>query len=314
MATNSANKVESQVSETQAASTEETQAVNKNLPLVPLLDVDKVKAIRSNLGERTYFESDEESSAFDKANKHITDAAAKTDSFYGVAITAANGIEEATRLVVATVGVRDKGNGKDIPARNGIKAIVVMKQPKADDFIKDESEAAQNFWRKLIERETTDVQFSGIRSAESLADLETVMAGLPDTVGGIVENARQGAGAGSSSFDEMWADFRKAWLKPKYPTLDAAMPQKPDILKAIKSKAYALANPVTRPIEENGYFESIANVMIKMAATIKDAEGNPAPLDTSDMAGWLENRATNVIEFKVPEVTKDSIGGLSLDF
>lgn len=299
----------------ETAATETAVEYNPNAPLFILLDVDKVKAIRSTLGDRTYFESTEAESAYAQAEKYLTEAAAKLDNFHGLAVAAADGIEEASRLVIATVGVRDKGDpSKNQPARNGYKAIVIMKQPKADDFIADESEAAQNYWRKLIERETTDVQFSGIRTADSLAELQTVLAGLPDTVGGIVENARQGSGAGSSSFDEMWADFRKAWLKVKYPTLDAALPQKPDIIKAIKSKAYALANPVTRPIEENGYFVAMASVMRKMAETIKDSEGNPAPLDTSDIQAWLDGRDSNVIEFKVPEISTESLGGLKLEF
>lgn len=292
----------------------ETQAVaDDNGPLFVLLETEKVKLIRSTLGERTYFESDENESAFEKANKHVTAAAEKTEMFFGLKIAMADGIETASRIVVATVGVRDKGDPTakpPIPARNGMKAIVLFKQPSFKEFLADESEAAQNFVQKLIEREATDVAFSGIRNAETGADLQTVMAGLPDTVGGIVENARVGSGAGATSFDIMWADFRRGFLKVKYPQLDAVLPQKPEIIRAIKSKSYALANPATKPIEENGYFVKIALVMRKAAESWKNEEGEPDPLNTDDMQAWLDNRDSNVIDFKVQEVTAASIAGL----
>lgn len=284
-------------------------ASSNNDPLFVLLDTDKVKLIRSVLGERTYFMSTEESTAYAQLEAHIATAAAKTENFYGLKIAVGNGVETAARLVCATVGVRDKGNGKDIPARNGIKAIVIFKQPSVAEFLADESEAARGFVQKLVEREATDVAFSGIRAAETGADLETIMAGLPDTIGGIVENARQSA-AGATSFDIMWADFRKAFLKPKYKTLDDALPQKPDVLKAIKSKAYALANPLTNPIETHDYFAKIANIMIQMAKQWKNDDGEVVALDTSDMQSWVENRDTNVIEYKAPEVTAESLAGL----
>ena len=136
------------------------------------------------------------------------------------------------------------------------------------------------------------------------------MAGLPDTVAGIVENARQGSEAGASSFDIMWQDFRRGFIKVKYPALAAALPQKPDIVKAIKSKSYALANPATKPIEENNLFVKIAEAMIKAAANgLKNEDGSVEILDTSDMAVWLEERESVNIEYKVPEIKASDLAG-----
>lgn len=279
--------------------------------LVPLLDVDKVKSIRSKLGDRNTFDSDENATAFEKANKHLESAASATNAFHGLHIAVGPGLEEAPRIVVATVGVRDKGDAKaGIPARNGYKAIVVMSQPPVTAFLADESEAAKNFVAKLIEREATDVAFSGIRTADSVEELTTVMAGLPDTVAGIVENARVGTGAGQSSFDVMWADFRKGFIKVKYPQLDAVLPQKPIIIAAMKSKSYALANPATKAIEEAGLFVKIANAMRKAAESFKNEEGEVEPLDTTDIGAWIDNRDSVVIDYKVPEVKAADLAGL----
>lgn len=279
--------------------------------LVPLLDVDKVKAIRSKLGDRNTFDSDETATAFEKASKHLESAAAATNNFHGLHIALGPKLEDAARIVVATVGVRDKGDAKaGIPARNGYKAIVILNQPPVTAFLADESEAAKNFVAKLIEREATDVAFSGIRTADSIEELSTVMDGLPDTVAGIVENARVGTGAGTSSFDTMWADFRKGFIKVKYPQLDAVLPQKPVIIAAMKSKAYALANPATKAIEEAGLFVKIANAMRKAAESYKNEAGEVDPLDTSDIGAWIENRESVVIEYKTPEVKASDLAGL----
>lgn len=300
--------------ETNAAETAiDSGASNASGALNVLLDTDKVRAIRAALGDRTAFESDETATAFEKAAKHLDSAAGKTENFYGLHLATGTGIESAARIVIATVGVRDKGDSKanpPIPARNGYKAIVVMKQPAVAEFLADDSDAARTFVSKLIEREATDVAFSGIRGADSISELETVMAGLPDTVAGIVENARQGSEAGASSFDIMWQDFRRGFIKVKYPALAAALPQKPDIVKAIKSKSYALANPATKPIEENNLFVKIAEAMIKAAANgLKNEDGSVEILDTSDMAAWLEERESVNIEFKVPEIKASDLAG-----
>lgn len=290
----------------------ETQAVATTTgPLVALLDVDKVKSIRANLGERSSFESNETATAYEQVAKHLDSAAAKTDQFHGLHIAVGPGIEEAARIVVATVGVRDKGDAsKGIPARNGMKAIVIMKQPSVADFLADESETAKNFVAKLIEREATDVQFSGIRGADTVEELAVIMAGLPDSVGGIVENARVGSGAGQSSFDNLWPDFRKGYLKVKHAKLESLLPQKPEMIKALKSRSYALANPATKAIEEGGFFVKIAVALMKAAETVKNEAGEIEPVDTADIQAWLDGRDSNQIEYKTPEVKASDLDGL----
>lgn len=275
-----------------------------NTKLVSLLDSDKTKAIRSILGDRSVFDSDEKATAYQKAAEHIEKASAATESFFGLPVAVGSDLEEAERIVVASVGVRDKEAGK-----NGYKAIVIFAAPPIAAFLNDESEAAKAFVSKVIEREATDVAFAGIRTSETVEELQQVLNGLPVTVADIVESSRSGA-AGSTSFDLLWADFRKLVLKVRYATLESVLPQKPEVLKAIRSAAYAKANPATRAIEENGLFVKMAGAMIAMGAAVKDESGAPAPIDTSDMAGWLENRDTYVIDFSVPTAKAEDLAAI----
>lgn len=287
-------------------------AVTTAANLVALLDSDKVKKINSELGQRTTLDSDETATAAEKANKHLEAAMSKTEQFFGLPVVVGQGVETASRIVIATVGVRDKGDASakpPIPARNGIKAIVVFQQPTIEEFLTATTDSAKAFVAKLIEREATDVAFSGIRAAETLADLEEVMTGLPITVDTIVETSRTSS-AGASSFDIMWSDFRKGFVKAKYPQLDAVLPQKPEIIKAIRSKAFALANPATAEIEKQNLFVRLAGVMVKAAETWKDEKGEIAPIDTSDLQSWIDNRESTVIEYKTVEVKASDLAGL----
>lgn len=279
--------------------------------LVLVLDTDKAKAIRSNLGDRSYFVSDEKETAVEKATKHIEVAAAKTDNFYGLSIAIGAGLDTAERILVCTVGVRDKGDAsKSIPARNGYKAIVVFQQPSVEEFLNDSSDAAKAFVAKLIEREATDVAFSGIRAVDTVSDLETVLNGLPTTVADLVENSRA-SGAGDSSFDIMWKDFRAGFIKVKYPELDKVLPQKNEIAKAMRSAQYAAANPATKQLEEIDMFSKLMGAMINAGKSWKNEAGEVTGLDTSDIETWLATRAETVIDFKTPEADFSKLASFS---
>jgi len=280
--------------ETATESKPAATAANGNL--VILMDADKVKQIRSKLGDRTTFETEGESTAYQQAEAHLEKAAGETSGFHGLQVFTGKDIESANRLVVATVGVRDKE-----AKRNGYKAIVVFAQPTIQDFLTDESEAAIAFVNKLIEREATDVAFSGIRTAETIDDMQTVMTGLPVTVADIVSVERAGGGLGDSIFGEYWADFRKAVLREKYKKLDEALPQKPEFIKALRSSSYAKANPATAELEARGYIKGIGELFVKAVEAIAAQNGEEA--DTDTVKGWIAGRDSLNIDYTVKAVT-----------
>jgi hypothetical protein len=296
---------------------------NPNAAIVPLTDKDKIKSIKAALGsDRVSFTTqtikdangkDVVSTAFEQAEAKLFEAAGKTNSFHGLEVIARDGIETADRIVVATVGVRIKAVG-DSPAVNGYKAIVAFSQPTVEEFLQSLEESAMDFVRKLIEREATDVQFSQIRQAETIAQLQQAVEGVPQDVSGIVVTSREtGNGLDTDVFDTMWSPFRIGWLKEKAPALVELLPQKPEVIKAIRSKAYALANPKTAAIEERDFFVRIANAMIALAPNFKDKDGKDAPQDTSVIESWLAERDTLALNYKA-EIVPDASKLAGLDF
>lgn len=282
---------------------------NKNAPLSILMDADKVKLIRSKLGDRTTFETTEVTTkaedgtestvtltAYEQVEDHLTKVSGETSSFFGLSVFTGKDFEKASRLVVATVGVRDKE-----AKRNGYKAIVIFEQPTIQDFLTDTSDEAIAFVNKLVEREATDVAFSGIRTAETYDDMLTVMTGLPTTVQDIVTISRASGGAGDSIFGEFWADFRKGVLKTKYAKLDEALPQKPEYIKALRSASYAKANPATAELEARGYIKAIGELFIKAVEQIAAQAGEE--VDTDTVKGWIRGRDELNIDYTVKSVT-----------
>lgn len=298
--------------------TEQTNApkVLDSANLEVLLDADKLKKVRGSLGgDRVALENkpagtDAEGkeipavSAFEQMEAIVVKAMKETDEFYGLPVVLGGNLEEAARIVIATVGQRDRDSKK-----NGIKAVVVLAQPTVEEFLASESEAAQAFVAKLIEREATDVAFSGIRAAESLSELETVMAGLPLTVDDIVSTNRAGGSIGDSIFNDHWKDFRAGVIATKYPKIAKALPQKPEFIKALRSSSYAKENPATAGLEEKGYIKRIGELFV-MAVQALDPDS-----DTAIVEGWIKERDTLKLDYGVKAVSTEGLEDivLSLD-
>lgn len=316
-----ANEVATKAVETPvvAAETESTEVASSTTNLVPLLDKDKVRAIKAALGgDRVFLMTttiNDESgkpvtkTAYQQAEDLLTKAAAATESFYGLDVLSREGLEESPLIVVATVGVRDK-----VKSINGYKAIVAFSQPSVQDFLESQDVDAINFVAKLIQREATDVQFSGLRQAETLAQMEQAINGVPLDISGIVTTSREsGGGLDTEAFDNMWQAFRQGFLKEKAPALAEMLPQKPEVIKCIRSASYANANPNTKPIEERDFFVRIAKAMIQLAPSFKSKDGKPDPQDASVIQGWLDERATLNLTYKAT-VTPDSDALAKIDF
>lgn len=312
---------------------EPASAANTNRALVPLLDEAKTKAIRTHLGDRTVFvtgpqeitkeDGSKESvtvSAFEQAQAHIGNAitAGKLEfdedamTLEGIPVLIAEGVENAEKITIATLGARDKGDpDKGVKARNGYKAILVYQSPSAEDFLSSESEGVTDWVKKLIEREMADVAFSGVRMATTLNQLRTVFGDMPTTVETITQKSRESTGLDTDAFDAMWTAFRTGFLRAAAPAVEKALPTKPDVIKSIRSKAYALANPQCVAFEENGMWVKIAQKLIEVAPKFKDKDGKPTPVDASSIQEWLDGRDSLVIQYSQTVATADIFEGLN---
>jgi hypothetical protein len=270
--------------------------------IVPLIDKAKVSNIRKALGgDRVTLKTDDDSTAYAKAEALLAKAIGETESFYGIPYfvnsPAEKPLDSADNIVVMTLGYRTKG-------ANGYKAIIVTQQPTVDEFLANED--ARDFVAKLIQREASDVAFSaGIRSAETYAELENAVSAMPITVESIIVTQREsGSGLDTDTFDSMWSPFRTGFVKEKAPKLFEVLPQKGIVLKAFRSKAFAMQHPACEEIEKAGLFVKLLSAMIQLAPQFKDSKGNATPLDTASLEEWLANRDSLVINYSPDVIAK----------
>jgi len=296
---------------------ESTEVDKSKQPLFILLDKALLKNLRTALGgDRVSFVTDDESSAYEKLEKKLELAAAATTTeesgpFYDVAFVPRMGtekapLESANTIMLSTVGVRDKKT-----STNGIKAIVAYEVPVAANFLAAESEAAQAFVEKVIERECSDVAFSGLRAADmTLADMERAVKAMPTTVDDIVTTSRETSGVDSDAFDTLWVPFKNSVIKVKSPALLNALPSKPEVQKAMRSASYAKANPATRAGEEANLWAKLLKAMIEIAPKFTDDKGNPTPVDPASMQDWLDERNELELQFAVKTLDDADLAGI----
>jgi hypothetical protein len=248
----------------------------------------------------------------------IGDIASKTTvgdgaEFFGLPLIAQDEdtLSASDNICVGTLGKRLKAEQAGGTATNGVQAILVFAAPSVDEFLASEDESVKTFVAKLIEREATDVAYGKIRGSETLAQLETAFGSIPATVLDVVTTSRESSAADTSTFDNMWGPFRTGFIKVKAPALFDKLPQKQIVLKAMRSKSYALANPQTKAIEEAGFFTKLLGVMIQLAPEFKDEKGVAAPQDTDLLESWLATRDSVNLEYKVETVaTADQFAGI----
>lgn len=263
-----------------------------------LLDADKVKVIKGLIGgDRSTVDS------LAKAETIIAEATAKTEGLYGLPVLMGPIADDSAPVTIATLGTRQN-------KVNGIKAVIVMQIPPVSAFI--ESEAA--FVEKLIIREAADAMFSELRNATTYAELISAAERIPSTASAIASESRQGGGSITAAFDGFWPLY-SAYLKEKNPALHAALPGKNIVVKALRSKSYALANPLTTVLEQGGAFAKVLASMIKVGdAGATDPQGQKVEFDTSSYAEWLETRDTVELTYSEPKAKEISAAAMALDF
>lgn len=178
----------------------------------------------------------------------------------------------------------------------GVRALVIFPVPTLEAIIESGDQGA-DFISKVLEKEFSLVAFRNWRDFENADEFSAGVAAAPRSLTDYLTSQVQTVD--TTTFDELWPDFREI-LKKDYKELWAllAILGKGNILKAIRSRSYALANPDAKPLEENGIFVSIANQINKFA----EADN----MDTSSIKAWLAKRDEYELSYKAPEKIEDT--------
>jgi len=202
-----------------------------------------------------------------------------------------------SRPTFAYVGGQKKiAGGKSEPI---IKAILAFGIPTVEAVL----EGAPDLLAKIIGKEMRHVYFRNYRDAVSEAALNAGFEASPVGIEAFAASAERGSAEeiDTDTFDAVWPGFRKA-LVEQNPKLANVLPAKGEVLKAIRSKSYA--DGVYPDLEKRGLFMSLAANMFTIAANQDE------PLENDTIKGWVQNRASVDIAYKV--TTEDDLAALDM--
>lgn len=309
------------------AGTGEGTVTSSNPALVPLTDPDKLDALSKA------FPSQQVVGTYAEALAKITKASESTDKFYGLPIAVAGydpeldngtdengdplpkgGVDESIYngmfVRLGTLATRvDDGKGTK---RNGVKAITVIPVPMLDAILS--AEGGRDFMQKVLNKEMGLVAYRNIRDAATENDLLAGMAKSPTTVEAyLVESKRAGSAGDTETFDALWKALRQS-IKETIPALYALLPSKVEVIKAIRSKVYALnEHNELETASQGSIFVMLAQATIASAKVNKNKDGSPNPLDTSAIEDWLAERDTLELKKEGPR-ERDFSTLATLDF
>ena len=174
--------------------------------------------------------------------------------------------------MVAIVGARVDNGAKKL---NGIKGIVLLPIPTLESYMA--SDAGKAWLEKIAEKESAHVSFRPFRDAASVEEFLSGAERVPDSVDAFATESARAGGVNTETFDTVWKSLRTQLAKDK-PQLAKLLPQKPEVIKAIRSKAHATEQ--YPELEGIRAFEWLANLVV----------GAAGDMDTSEIQKWLAGR------------------------
>lgn len=214
-----------------------------------------------------------------------------------------DGIKVAVTFIGAR-GITDPTTGKE---SNGAKGFALYPLHPREALQDDESGIAW-LW-KVIEKEMSHVALRGLRNVpEGLgtAGLEQAAMDMPLTVSDYVEESTRDA-MDTTAFDNMWKDFRALLSsQPSTAALVLRLPAKNEVLKGIRSKAFAQENYAD--LEGINAFTFIGNTMATLIDTMRAnaiANGTDFDAESDEIKAWLAGRDTKVFAAPRAKVEAD---------
>lgn len=215
------------------------------------------------------------------------------------------------KVCVTFIGVRGEkdSNGK---SSNGAKGFFVYPLHSMASISAAESGDAW-LW-KIIEKEASHVALRGIRNvapALGVSAMEQAAKAAPLSVTDYIESSVS-EGLDTDAFDAIWKQFRKMLAEsPSTAALVTELPGKAEVIKALRSKAFAAAE--YERLESMGAFEFIGTSMAGIIDYMREdaiSKGTEFEYDSSEIRNWLAKR--NEFVFAAP---KKAVGDLStVDF
>lgn len=204
--------------------------------------------------------------------------------------------QAGVQVCVSFLGVRGiKEGDKEV---NGARAFVIYPTHPVDAIRADETGMAW-LW-KIVEKETSHVALRGLRNVNPALGNDALFQAaqnMPLSVGDYVEESAREA-LDTSAFDATWKQFKKLLSESAATAaLVPQLPQKAEVIRAIRSKTYATEH--YGDLEAIGAFEFIARRMAAIVDLLhKQAvdSGTDFDLDSAELRGWLANRDKFVYE------------------
>lgn len=213
------------------------------------------------------------------------------------------------KVAVTFIGVRGLKDdvGKDA---NGAKGFAVYPLHPLDAIQSDET-GLDWLW-KVAEKEASHVALRQLRNVNPALGTDALAQAsmeMPLTVSDYVEESTRES-MDTTAFDTLWKQFRKMLFESAATAaLAARLPSKAEVLKAIRSKAFA---EETYPeLESMGSFKWMASTMASIIDQMRAAaieSGEDFDMDSDEIKGWLATRDTKVFAAaKKPEADLSSV-------
>lgn len=202
---------------------------------------------------------------------------------------------DGIKVAVTFIGVRGLKDaaGKDA---NGARGFALYPLHPLDAIQNDE--AGISWLWKVTEKESSHVALRGLRNVNPALGNDALAQAameMPISVSDYVEESTRES-MDTSTFDTMWKRFRKMLSEsPATAALVLRLPQKADVLKAIRSKAFAVEN--YPELESMGTFAWMASTMADIVDVMRASAieaGEDFDMDSEEIRGWLAGRDTKV--------------------
>jgi hypothetical protein len=225
----------------------------------------------------------------------LVDVTSGEDSIPPLADWPAEFQQDGVQICVTFVGMRGLTDEKG-KAANGARGFAIYPLHGVDAILADDSGI---LWvNKVVEKEASHVALRQLRNVNPALGTDHFAAAameMPVSVSDYVEESTRES-LDTSAFDGLWKDFRTMLSKsPATAALVTELPGKGEVLKALRSKAFAKEEYET--LESMGVFEFIGVTMVGIIDNMQAAAveaGEDFTLDSSEIKGWLATRDTKV--------------------